>query len=164
MPDPSKIDSLARFNVLNSHSNLRSFLGLAEYTAHKFIPNFLHLTKDLYELQTSENFDWERKHQIAFELVQKEVQNIKLLKFFSPFCEDTVVKCDASGVGLGCVLLQNGKPIMFASRKLTSVESRYSQIEKEFLALLFACQRFRGFLLGMGFRLKTDNKPIVSFF
>jgi hypothetical protein len=56
------------------------------------------------------------------------------------------------------------KPISYASRSLTPVEKRYSQIERESLAILFGIERFRMYLYGLKFTVKTDHKPLVSMF
>ena len=71
---------------------------------------------------------------------------------------------DASPVGLGAILLQRSKgtlrPVAYASRTLTDVERRYSQTEKEALAVVWACERFHIYLHGTPFTLYTDHKPL----
>ena len=78
----------------------------------------------------------------------------------------TIIAADASGHGLGAVLMQvqdNGerRPVCFASRALTAVEQRYAVIEKEALAATWACDKFADYVLGMTFTLETDHKPLV---
>ena len=56
--------------------------------------------------------------------------------------KETTIECDSSEHGLGAVITQEGKPVAYASRTLTSTERNYAQIEKEALAIVFACERF----------------------
>ena len=76
----------------------------------------------------------------------------------------TKVVADASPVGLGAVLMQNQNgewvPICYASRSLTECERKYSQTEKEALALVWACERYHAYIYGMRFDLVTDHKPL----
>ena len=79
---------------------------------------------------------------------------------------DTVVSADASSHGLGTVFLQKSgdiwKPVVYASRVLSKTETRYAQIEKEALAITWACEKFSCYLLGKIFTIQTDHKPLVS--
>lgn len=76
----------------------------------------------------------------------------------------TKVIADASPVGLGAVLVQNQNeawvPIFYASPSLTECERKYSQIEKEALALVWACERYHAYIYGMKFDLVTDHRPL----
>ena len=79
---------------------------------------------------------------------------------------DTIISADASLIGLGAVLTQkqqSGKwfPIAYTSRALTPTEGRYAQIEKEALAITYACERFQEYLIGKSFHVHTDHKPLV---
>ena len=68
---------------------------------------------------------------------------------------------DASQFGLGAALLQNGQPVAFASQTLTSAETRYTQIKKELLAIVFACEHFNVYVFGRDHvRAHTDHKPL----
>ena len=69
---------------------------------------------------------------------------------------------DASPLGVGAVLLQNGQPIEFASRTLTETQRRYAQIEKELLAVLFGLQRFHQYVYGQTVIGETDHKPLLG--
>ena len=68
--------------------------------------------------------------------------------------EEVTIQCDASQNGLGCVLLQNGQPVVFASKTMTESEKRYAQIEKECLAIVYACKKFNQYILGKFTKLK----------
>lgn len=72
------------------------------------------------------------------------------------------MQTDASKDGLGCVLMQNGHPIAYASRTLSKSEQKWAQIEKELLAIVFACKRFHYFLYGRGFVVQSDHKPLET--
>ena len=80
-------------------------------------------------------------------------------------CE-TRISVDSSSFGLGAVLwqLKDGKlrPVAYASRCLTETKKLYAQIEKEALAVTWACEKFRPFILGLHFCLETDHRPLVS--
>ena len=71
-----------------------------------------------------------------------------------------IVQVDASLRGLGACLIQDGKPIAFASKSLTGAESRYANIERELLAVVFACIRFNTYLQGRRFTVQSDHKPL----
>ena len=72
--------------------------------------------------------------------------------------EEVTLQCDASQSGLGAALMQNGQPIAYASRALTPTETRYAQIEKELLAIVFACDRFDAYVYGQDL-VKRGNRP-----
>ena len=71
-----------------------------------------------------------------------------------------IVQADASFRGLGACLIQDGKPIAFASKSLTGAESRYANIKRELLAIVFACIRFNTYLQGRSFTVQSDHKPL----
>lgn len=77
---------------------------------------------------------------------------------------DTVLSVDASPVGLGSVLMQNGKVIAYASRALTDVEKRYSQTKREALSIVWACEHFRLYLYGHYFTLLSDHQALEIIF
>ena len=73
------------------------------------------------------------------------------------------IECDASNYGLGAVVYQDNKVIGFASRTLTKTERNYAQIEKEMLAIVFACLRFDQLIIGNPqIVIKTDHKPLIE--
>ena len=73
------------------------------------------------------------------------------------------MQCDASQSGLGAAMLQNGQPIAYASRALSPAETRYAQIEKELLAIVYACQHFESYIYGRDtVQIETDHQPLVS--
>ena len=87
------------------------------------------------------------------------------MALYDPHSE-TVVSADASAYGLGAVLIQcqwdgNCRPVAYASRAMTNTEQMYAQIDKEALALTWACERFSGYMIGKHFHLQTDHKPLV---
>lgn len=68
---------------------------------------------------------------------------------------------DASKYGLGVVLLQDSRPVAYASKTLTSSEINYAQIEKEMLAILFGCKCFHQYVYGRRFTVETDHRPLI---
>ena len=87
-----------------------------------------------------------------------------MLKFYD-VDEEVTIQTDASNKGLGAVLTQNGQPVAFASRTLSPTEQRYATMEKECLAIVFACERFNQYLARTEkISVETDHKPLESIF
>lgn len=84
-----------------------------------------------------------------------------MLKPFDPH-KEIIIQTDASQNGLGSCLLQDNMPVAFASRSLSETEKNYAQIEKEFLAITFACKKFHQFIYGRPIKVKTDHKPLTA--
>ena len=74
------------------------------------------------------------------------------------------LSCDSNQYGLGAVCLQDEKPVAYVSRTLSETEARYAQIEKELLAIVFACERFHQYVYGRTVAIESDHKPLESIF
>ena len=145
---------------------LRSFLGLVGYY-RKFIPNFAELAVPLTDLTKKgcpHKLNWQEPQDKAFRTLKAYVASPPILKapdFSRPF----ILQTDASDVGIGAILLQEGEddiphPIAFASKKLLDRERHYSTIERECLAIVWGIQKFQEFLYGSQFVLETDHQPL----
>ena len=82
---------------------------------------------------------------------------LKPLKYYDRN-KPVILQCDASLKGLGACIIQDGKPIAFASKSLTDTETRYANIERELLAIVFGCEKFHTYLYGKSFTVETDHK------
>ena len=160
-PDPNKISALKQMSAPTSRQELQTFLGLANYMG-PFIPNLSTLTAPLRELlKESHQFDWSPAHQEAYNNIKDSISSEVTLTYFDPKKEITL-QVDASLKGLGAVLLQDNKPVAFASKALTDVETRYANIERELLAVVYGCEKFHTYLFGHNFTVNTDHKPLES--
>ena len=132
----------------------------------KFTPNMAEMTKPLRDLLLKESlWCWEEPQKSAFVKVKSALIESLTLALFNPQLE-TTVSADASSYGLGAVLLQKQsagdiRPVAYISRSMSPTEQRYAQIEKEALALTWACERFADYLIGISFHIQTDHKPLV---
>ncbi|XP_058987406.1 uncharacterized protein K02A2.6-like [Musca domestica] len=165
--DPDKIDSVLNFRAPNSREETRRFLGLVTYLG-KFIPDLSDLVEPLREItKANEKFIWTTRQNDAFLKLKEKLIALPTLTYFSPKRRTRLI-ADASPVALGAVLIQftGDTPyvVSFASKALSEVERRYSQTEKESLALVWAVERFYYYLAGIQIELETDHKPLEAIF
>ncbi|GKC04963.1 putative reverse transcriptase domain-containing protein [Tanacetum coccineum] len=135
--DPSKIEVVRNWKAPRTSTEVHSFLGLAGYY-HRFIENFSKIAKSLTILtQKCKTFDWGEEQELAFQTLKDKLCNAPVLAL-SDGPEYFVVYCDASGIGLGCVLMQRGKVIAYASRQLKIQEKNYTTHDLELGMVVFA--------------------------
>ena len=162
-PDPKKIEAVKRMELPQDLETMRSFLGLVNYL-NRFSPCLAELSDPVRQIcRKSEEFLLTDAVHVAFSRTKEEISKNVTLPYFNP-TSSTNLQTDASKKGLGAVLLQNSKPVMFASRALTGSERNYQNLERECLATIWGMEKFQYFLYGKEFTLETDQKPLVSIY
>ncbi|GKE08685.1 putative reverse transcriptase domain-containing protein, partial [Tanacetum coccineum] len=157
--DPSKIEDVKNWESPRTPSKVRLFLGLAGYY-RRFIEKFSKIAKPLTILtQKSKTFDWGKEQERAFQTLKDKLCNAPVLALPDE-PKDFVVYCDASGLGLGCVLMQRGKLIAYASRQLKIHEKNYTTYDLELGAVVFALQIWQHYLYGTKSVIYTDHKSL----
>ena len=156
--DPNKVRAIRDMPVPTDVKSLKRFLGMVTYLA-KFLPNLSSFCEPLRRLELKDaEWCWLPVHDEAVQSIKSLVCEAPVLKFYDVNREVTI-ESDESLSGLGASLLQEGQPVAFASRALTPAESRYAQIEKELLSVVFACERFDTYLYGRDVvHVKTDHQ------
>ena len=137
---------------------MRYLLGLVNYL-NRFSPHLAELSEPLRQIyRQNMEFELTESVHVAFLLTKEEISKNVTLPYFNPKCA-TTLQTDPSKKGLGVVLLQNSKPVMFASRALTGSERNYQNLERE--CSIWGMEKFHYFLYGKEFTLETDQKPLV---
>jgi hypothetical protein len=116
----------------------------------------------LTDLTKKGAFHWIEDSQQTFNKL-KEVMSTCPILALPYFSQPFVLECDASGVGIGEVLMQGGHPIVFERRKLDELERLYPIYDKEMLAIMHALTKFRQYLVGNRFVVKTDHNSLKYF-
>ena len=131
----------------------------------KFIPNLSEKAAPLRLLQNAETqWLWDKLQQDAFDLLKDCVASTQVLRYYS-LEEPIVVTVDSSSYGLGACLLQDDKPVAFASRSLSKSEKNYGQIEKEMLAIAWGCEKFHDYIYGRSDNtVETDHEPLEALY
>ena len=164
-PDPKKVQGITEMTAPKDKQQLQSFLGMVNYMG-TFIPNLSHHTEPLWAMLKKDNvFHQEDQQTRSFQQVKTLIAkaNTTPLRYYDRHLLVTV-QADASLRGLGACLIQQHKGkdqlIAFASKSLMDAETRYANIERELLAIIFACQHFSTYLLGRSFIAESDHKPL----
>jgi predicted Fe-S protein YdhL (DUF1289 family) len=159
--DPDKIKAITDMPKPEDTQAVRRFCGFVNYLA-RFMPHLANVLEPLRQLTHQDAvWMWKHEHDAAFEKIKSMVTTAPLLKFYNPE-EELTIQCDASEKGLGAALMQNGQPIAFTSRALTDAETRYAQIEKEMLAVVYALQKFDQYAYGREVTIESDHKPLEA--
>ena len=167
-PDESKTEKILQVSTPTTKKQVRSLLGLLSFY-RRYIPGFASVAAPLTDLtkesgRSCRSIHWTPDCASALQEIQDILSRKPVLllpRLDLPF----VLQTDASSTGLGAVLLQEFEdslhPVCFASRKLLDREKRYSTIERECLAIIWAVHKFVRFLWGVRFVLQTDHRPLT---
>ncbi|XP_074305116.1 uncharacterized protein LOC141640055 [Silene latifolia] len=161
--DPQKIEAITKWPALKNVAEVRSFLGLAGYY-RRFVKDFSKITQPLTNpIRKSTKFVWNEKCEEAFYELKNRLTSAPILR--QPNGIDGLeVYSDASKLGLGCVLMQHGKVIAYASRQLKAHEQNYPTHDLELAAVVFALKIWRHYLYGISCRIYTDHKSLKYLF
>ena len=159
--DPKKIEAIIQIYPPQNITSLQSFNGMMNYLK-KFSPVLSELSEPLKRLcKSGVKWAWESEQQNAFEAIKQVIMTLPVLAYFDKTKKHTI-QCNASKKGLGAVLLQESKPVMYVSRALTETEQRYSNIERELLAIVFALERLNHYTFGRTITVQSDHQPLQS--
>ncbi|KAJ8351850.1 hypothetical protein SKAU_G00233260 [Synaphobranchus kaupii] len=167
-PVENKVRAIEEAPAPTTVTELKAYLGLLNYY-NKFLPNLATHLAPLHQLLRKDaSWTWGREQEKAFQRSKQLLKSAKVLCHYSADRE-LVLACDASPYGVGALLshvMEDGseKPLGFMSRTLTPAEKRYSQLDKEGLAIMFGIKRFHKYLYGRTFTISTDHKPLISLF
>ena len=160
-PDPMKVSAIVEMTSPTDKAGIRRLLGMTNFLA-AHIPNVSTITAPLRSLLKSDIlFTWGPEQAKALTTIKEILSTAPVLSYFDSTVTSTI-QADASQHGLGACLLQKGKPIAYASRSLSPAESNYAQIEKELLAIVFACQKFHQYIYGFPTKVQSDHKPLET--
>ena len=157
-----KVAIVKNWPVPTNQKDLQRFWGLANYF-RKFIMAWSNLVAPLQVLlKQADVFNWTAECDTAFTGLKDALCNAPVLALPDldrPF----EVICDACGVGLGAVLIQDGRPIAFDGKRMNPAEQNYAVGEKELLAVIHALELWRCYLDGAEVTVVTDHSPNTFF-
>ena len=162
--DPKKVAAVHDATDPQQPSDIKSLLGMTNYCS-RFIKDFSSVSEPLRRLTRKDTpWTWGQEQQRSLQKLKDSLTSDATMSYFYPSRETELI-VDASPVGLGAILCQkdeNGVKyiIAYASRSLSDVERRYSQTEKEALAIVWSCEHFHLYIYGHPFTLVTDHKAL----
>ena len=161
--DPEKVKAIREMPTPTCKQDVQRFLGMTNYLA-RYIEHHSDKTRALRSL-THNNvpFIWDANHEKEFNELKHDISSTPTLAYYD-VSKPVTLTCDASKQGLGAACLQNGQPVAFASRVLAPNEQKWAQIEKELLAIVFACKKFNDYIYGKEVIIESDHKPLETIF
>jgi hypothetical protein len=161
--DPSKVKDVLSSKTPQNISDIRSFLGQARYY-RRFIKGFSKISKPMTKLLAKDNtFEWTPRRETSFQELKKRLTTAPVLTMpdmEKPFS----IYCNASGQGLGCVLMQDGHVVVYASRQLRKHEEKYLTHDMELPAVVHALKIWRHYIIGKRCKVYSDHKSLKHIF
>jgi len=156
--DPQKLSIIAQWPSPQTITQLRAFLGLTGYY-RRFVKGYGTIYRPLYDALKKDAFVWSNPQEQAFQKLKQAMPTppvLALPDFSSPF----VLEADASGQGIGAVLMQQGRPIAFFGKTLGPKAAALSTYDKEAIAILEALKKWKHYLASSSVVIKTDQQSL----
>ena len=161
--DPQKMEAISKMDPSSNLADLQSFLGMTQFLS-RFVPNLASLSANLWDLtKKSSDFQWGPEHQSAVDNIKHAITSAGSLQYFDS-TKPVTIQVDASIRGLGATLIQDKGPIEYRSKLLTETETRYSNIEREMLAVVHGLEKLHYYAYGRHITVETDHKPLEAIF
>ena len=157
--DQEKVKAIQEWPTPTSITQVRSFHGLASFY-RRFVKDFSTIAAPLTEvIKKNVGFQWGEAQERSFNSLKEKLTNAPLL-VLPNFSKTFEIECDASGVGIGAVLMQEGKPIAYFSEKLNGATLNYPTYDKELYALVRALETWQHYLWPKEFVIHTDHESL----
>ncbi|KAL5739350.1 hypothetical protein ACOSQ2_028530 [Xanthoceras sorbifolium] len=157
--DEEKVKAIKEWPKPTTVGQVRSFHGLASFY-RRFVKDFSSLAAPLTEvIKKNVGFKWGNEQEKAFNLIKEKLTNAPLLALPN-FAKAFEIECDASGIGMGAVLMQEGRPIAFFSEKISGAALNYPTYDKEMYALVRALETWQHYLWPKEFVIHTDHESL----
>ena len=160
-PTDERVKAITSMPEPKDVHELETLLGMIAYVS-KFIPNLSELNHPLRAVKKKEEWQWGDEESRALNNIKTALTSAPVLKFYD-VTKPVTISVDASMKGLGAAIIQENAVVAYASRTLTDTETRYAQIEKEMLAVVFGCTKFHKLIYGKeDVTIESDHKPLES--
>ncbi|KAK1680723.1 hypothetical protein QYE76_041571 [Lolium multiflorum] len=161
--DPTKIKTVAEWKTPTTQTEVRAFLGLAGYY-RRFVEGFSSIARPMTQLlKKDKKFEWTNKCEESFQKLKTKLTTAPIL-IMPDITKPFDVYCDASKIGLGCVLMQEGRVISYLSRQLKPHEQNYPTHDLELAAVVLALKVWRHYLMGNRCEIYSDHKSLKYIF
>jgi ribonuclease HI len=161
--DPAKVKEIMEWRVPTTVTEIRSFFGLAGYY-WRFIEGFSKIAKPMTSLlEKGREFKWDEKCQESFDQLKERLMSPPVL-VMPDLQKGFDIYCDACGQGRGCVLMQEGHVIAYASHQLQKHELNYPTHDLELAAVVHALKIWRHYIMGTKCQVYTDHKSLKYIF
>ena len=160
-PDETKVEAIKNYPKPTNKHDVQRLLGMVNFIA-KFAPNISDVTAPLREfIKKNVAFHWLETHEKAFRDLQHLLTDPATLRYYD-VARPVTLQVDTSQNGLGAAVIQNQGPVAYASKAMNDTQRRYAQIEKELLAVVFACKRSHQYVYGKTITVESDHKPLEA--